>query len=560
MFFSGAPIHKAYSLAQIQQDISWSAGVALVFMLILSLLVFHALRPFFLILSTVFIGTMCGFLITHLWMGNVHIVTLVFGTAVICVSINYTFQYLCDSFHPHWTSQTGLEHIFPALKLGVITSVIAYLCLFLAPYPGLKGIALFSAAGLFSSWLAIVMILPLGLKGFHIKDPNEPSRIVRLLISPISPYKKGSINEKTFFWTTIVIIMICVPGILQLSPSDHLRILNSQYIIEDQNTSTPNSKEPLTARMENKTAFYLIMGNTADDVLLQEERLRHKLNPLIDLGSIDGYRAISEVIPSRLSQQKNFERLKLITQGKNYSNITQNFNVPIQALGKIRQAFTVQYKTLTIDNVEAMLPPLYKNLWLGCKPTQCTTVLTIENPQDKTLMSLFAGQLQNVYWLDRESLITDTLTEYRQFMILLLCTALILITLIISVFTQLSHAMHITLIPTLAMMISLAIIGYCEMVYCIYNLLALLIILGFSLDYTIFYRLADEDGVESTVLAMTLSAITTVIAFLLFIFSSNPVIQAFGLTLTAGLISAYALTLLFGRQGLIKKYEECLKV
>ena len=79
-------------------------------------------------------------------------------------------------------------------------------------------------------------------------------------------------------------------------------------------------------------------------------------------------------------------------------------------------------------------------------------------------------------------------------------------------------------------------------IYTIINLLALLLIVGVSLDYAIFRAFTRSEDQPATSLAISLSAITSVLAFGMLGFSSTPLIAAFGQTIAIGLVFAYLLS------------------
>jgi len=70
--------------------------------------------------------------------------------------------------------------------------------------------------------------------------------------------------------------------------------------------------------------------------------------------------------------------------------------------------------------------------------------------------------------------------------------------------------------------------------FSLFHIMALILVLGISVDYGIFFR---ESGPESatTLLAVVLSALTTILAFGLLAFSSTAAIQAFGTTIFIGI-------------------------
>ena len=76
----------------------------------------------------------------------------------------------------------------------------------------------------------------------------------------------------------------------------------------------------------------------------------------------------------------------------------------------------------------------------------------------------------------------------------------------------------------------------------IFNLLALILILGIGIDYTLFFaELKESDKAKNTLLAITLSAITTVLSFGLLALSETQAIHGFGITVLSGIVVAWIL-------------------
>ncbi|MCV5887103.1 MMPL family transporter, partial [Escherichia coli] len=94
--------------------------------------------------------------------GKVHLFSLVFAASLIGVSIDYAFHYLTERLAAgnEWDSEQGLKHIFIAITLGLITSLIGYLGMLVAPFPGLQQLALFSSIGLIAAYITVVAWYP----------------------------------------------------------------------------------------------------------------------------------------------------------------------------------------------------------------------------------------------------------------------------------------------------------------------------------------------------------------------------------------------------------------
>ena len=93
----------------------------------------------------------------------------------------------------------------------------------------------------------------------------------------------------------------------------------------------------------------------------------------------------------------------------------------------------------------------------------------------------------------------------------------------------------VLLLPTLlAMMLSLSAFGYLGIPLTLFNLMALMLVLGVGVNYSVFLR---EGGVHAaaTLAGVVLSAGTTLLSFGLLAFSSLPALSGFGLTLLLGI-------------------------
>jgi predicted exporter len=87
--------------------------------------------------------------------------------------------------------------------------------------------------------------------------------------------------------------------------------------------------------------------------------------------------------------------------------------------------------------------------------------------------------------------------------------------------------------PLLASVLTLAILLQFEPGINLFHLLALILVLGIGLDMGIF--LAETDEAPHTWLAVSLSTVTSLLAFGLLALSATPVLHHFGVTVAIGL-------------------------
>src|SRR5262249_14309108 len=93
---------------------------------------------------------------------ELHVAALLFGTSLIGVAFDYALYYCSSVFDPAGgMPQERLQRIMPGIVLGSATTILGYGALVLAPFPGLRQIAVFSVIGLLAAFATVVLMLPL---------------------------------------------------------------------------------------------------------------------------------------------------------------------------------------------------------------------------------------------------------------------------------------------------------------------------------------------------------------------------------------------------------------
>ena len=158
----GTLFYSDYASQQAKQDIS-TLGIATVLGVILLIVaVFRSLRPLLLCLISIGIGALAGTVVTLLIFGELHLMTLVMSMSIIGISADYTLYYLTERMvHGAETSPwQSLAKVRNALLLALLTTVAAYLIMMLAPFPGIRQMAVFAAVGLSASCLTVIFWHP----------------------------------------------------------------------------------------------------------------------------------------------------------------------------------------------------------------------------------------------------------------------------------------------------------------------------------------------------------------------------------------------------------------
>jgi predicted exporter len=244
-------------------------------------------------------------------------------------------------------------------------------------------------------------------------------------------------------------------------------------------------------------------------------------------------RGITSLVPSVETQLENIAlQQRLLTSG--------GLESYLHALGldEFREAYEEQlssdFEPLTIANLEGLILPLGTGGFIGCDATGCASWMGLAGAEPNQLVALESG----VTVVDQVGGINRMLGRYREGVALMLVSGILAVLIFLGVALGWRMALNIVLVPTVASLLSLAVIGYTSGGYSIINLLALLLVIGVSLDYAIFRVLTPGSAQAATSLAISLSAMTSLLAFGMLALSRTPVISDFGQTIALGLLFA----------------------
>src|SRR5262249_24812073 len=141
---TGIPLFAADGADRARRDVTAIGFGSLSIIALLMVAIFRTPVPMLLSLATVLSGLAVGFAVSLVVFERVHLLTLVFGSTLIGVTIDYSLHYLCDAFRGEtWTPGEGVKRIFTATWLGLITTVLAYASMAIAPFPALRQISVF---------------------------------------------------------------------------------------------------------------------------------------------------------------------------------------------------------------------------------------------------------------------------------------------------------------------------------------------------------------------------------------------------------------------------------
>ena len=144
-----------------------------------------------------------------------------------------------------------------------------------------------------------------------------------------------------------------------------------------------------------------------------------------------------------------------------------------------------------------------------------------------------AAGLEGVTLVDKALSVSALLGRYRRLANAALALAILLVWLMLWRRYRFRRSLAILAPPLLGMLAALAVLALAGSPFTLFNTIALVLVLGFGVDYTVFLAEAEE---PATLLGVGLASFATLLSYGLLAFSSTPALRGFGLTLGIGVL------------------------
>jgi predicted exporter len=526
MLRGGVPLHAEAAASRAAFEVNTIGLGSLLAVLLLVWLAFRSLRPIVLVGVSLLVGLAAAIAVTSWILGQVHLITLVFGATLAGVAEDYGIHYFaCRQGRPEVPPRPMMRSLLPALALALLTSVLAYLALGIAPFPGLRQMAVFATTALTATFISAVLWFPW-------LDTGTPrhSRFAARIAGSLAHWPRLRPNLGSGVLALAAVLFIG-GGLQRLQASDDLRGLQTSptALLQDEVAIGKLLGLPSPAQ------YFLVEGVDAQAVLRNEERLADALRRQVAAGHLQGWRAVSDTLPSLQRQQAD-----------------RDLVIPAEALARTRVAAmlgepapattTSAHASLQVeDGLRQPLAAPLRPLWLGAVDGRHASLVMLQGltPAHLTAVATAANGIEGVRWIDRTATFSTLLHHYRLQMGWLLLAGYVAVGL--ALLARFRRNAWRAWVPTvLAALLSLAALGWLGVPLQLFGVLAQLLLLGLGVDYGIF--LLEHEGDGASWLAVCLGAASTLLAFGLLSLSATPALHGFGLTLLFGISLVWLLS------------------
>jgi predicted exporter len=537
---TGTVFFAAAARSAAEREIDLIGAGSLLGIVLLMLAVFRSVRPLLLGLLTVSIGLAAAVSTTVLVHGELHLLTLVFGASLIGEAIDYSIQY----FGAHaasgadWEPRRGLAAVRPGLTLALATSLLGYAALLFLPFPAVRQIALFALAGLAAAFLSVVLLLPRLLGKPYRHDLSAITAPAGRFVD----WWRTRVSAPAAVAVAIALLVACAPGWLRLQSDDDVRAL----------TSRPAALLAQEARIraltgvEIGTQFFVVEDASAEGVLIAEEKLTARLRELSAAGNLGHYQAVSSFVPSAARQTENRALLRqalLQREGKQLEQTFRQVGLRSGVATELARAYGESEGRLLTSDAWLASPGAapFRHLWLGKSESGFASIVVPFGASRTGSLAAAAEGLDSVMFVDKAGSVTRLFAQYRKGFSYGLAAAALVVLLVLAWRYGWAGGAAVLLPTLLGIAAALAVAGYAGLPLTLFSIMALMLVLGVGVNYSIFL-VEGRARSGTTFVAVTLSAATTILSFGLLAFSSTPALARFGSTLLAGIAVAVLLS------------------
>ena len=466
IYLAGAPIHSYLTSEKSSFEINLICIISTIALILLFKFYFKNIKILIPVILSILFGFLFGFSISTLIFKKLHILTFVFSTTLIGISLDY-------SLHSFLVGDE--KNFIKNLTVSMLTTVFAFLILLFSNMEILKQIAVFTSFGLIGVYLFVVFFL-------YGKINLTPKKTFEIE------------NKKVKVVLSIFVLLVLILGGIKIKFNDDIKNLykptKKLELAEKINSEIFNSKQP---------NFILVEGKNLDEILQKEEKLNIK-------NSI----SISNFIQSTKKQKENQKLVQNL-----YKNNLDSY-ATFLSKAEIQKLKNKEFKIYDVENF-----PLKKDFMLDNSTSFIMTSEKINGSINPTVE------------------ITKKMTELRKEILFLTPVLYLALFLFLTVSFGIKKGVKIIAPSLVGVLFSICFLGLFNIEINLFHILSLILITGFSLDYSIF-RANSGSGSKC---AVFVSFLSTAFSFLLLSTTSFKLISSIGLTLFLGVTVSYLLSL-----------------
>lgn len=527
---TGSTLFALYAKQGAEQESQLMTVLGIGLTLLLLLLVFRSWLVLWLFLP-IGVGVLTGLAATLLGFGQIHILTLVIGTSLIGVLIDFPLHWLAGSLlSRHWQAQGAMKKLRLAFSLSLLITLLGYGLLGFTPLPVLQQTALFSAVALLSAVCFTQLFLPAFFRRYHSHRPTTllyGFYKVRSFLRKFFRYKKTMAS---------LLVLWLSAGVWQAKWQDDIRqwvALSPQLLSQAQHIGELTGQQ-LSGQ------YFLVVAENDEKLFAKLTALEPALQQAQQQQQLQSYQSLTQWIMSEQQQQDLARKLQTLSP-QDYA--------PLTAMGIPPVVIEQQYQTLSTTPplalataLNTLLGQAWQPLYFGQISDKVAAIVPINGGNHQALSQL-ANQ-QDIFWQDKRSHLNQMFQQTRNQAIGLKLLSFLFAALLLWRYFGTKNSAKMLLVPLFAVFATIGSLGWLGLPISLFAMFGLLLVSAIAVDYVAYLQSVSALNAHKQ-FAILLAASTTLISFGLLTLSNTPAVALFGLSVSVGvgwaIVSAFML-------------------
>lgn len=550
LLMSGAPVFSVTSREQIKGEAIQLAIVGGLVMGGLLLLAFASPRALVIAFLPVATGVVGGTAAVALVFGEVHGLTMGFGSTLIGETIDYAIYYLIQARGaalPGTGWQRWRDLNWPTVRLGLLTSVCGFAALVFSGFPGLAQLGVFSIAGLVAAAIAtrhgLPVLAPDGATGMGMRH---------LMARGAGAIVRGLPRLR---WVLAGLGVVAV-ALLAWQGGDLWRANLSAMSPIKQAASELDARLREDIGASDGRTLVVIQAPDEQAVLRAAEAAGARLEALVARGELAGFETVTRVLPSLATQQQRIASLPdAATLRARLAEATAGGPLPVARLepfiAEVEKARTLK----PISRADLADGPLgaMVNALMYQRPGGGWSALIALHTGDKFDAAQLAAALSplpEVQVVDVKHELDSLYSRYLHEAFVQVMLGALAVVVLLGLYLRSGRRLLAVCQPlALAVLLTLGGMAALHVPLGILHLVGLLLIVAVGSNYALFFDQLQETGRadEDTLASLMLANLTTVVSFGLIAISDIPALSAIGRVVAPGALLALLLSAAFVR-------------
>ncbi len=544
LLMSGPGVLATLAEDQARADAGWLGALALAAMVLILLLVYRSARPVALGALPMLAALLAGAAAVGLLFGQIYAITLAFSITLLGETLDYP-TYLFSHRRAGETVAETLRHLWPTLRLCMITTLLGCLAMIHGNFPGLSQLGVFTIAGILAAVATTRWLLPALLPA----DWVPPRRL------GVGPWMDSALRPRPR------LALACgAGGLLVLAV---LLVERPPLWEDDLGALSPVPRELLRLDQELRAALgapevghlIVITAPDAETALRHGEIVAAYLETRRVEGALAGYEGATRYLPSVETQRQRqaalpdremlAARLHAALEGLPFK--AEAFAPFLDAAAAARVAPPLRPEDLSDSLLGARVGAL---LFPGDRGW--TALLPLSGVRDTRALAagLPQGVASQAYYLDLRAETNRLVAEFRAATLVRLGGGAALIVAVVWLGLRSWRGVAAALLPVLlGLTLTVALLLALGERLTLFHLVSLLLVLGIGVDYGLFFSRPGADPVRrrQTFHALLICCGSLLVVFGLLATSALPALRAIGLTVSLGAATSFLAALAMAR-------------